>query len=158
MQCAMPCFRGMFSARYDDIIQDMLWELATFHALSYLRLHTVYTLLVFDAAVITMGLAIRTFLSKVCDKVDTPELPKETESRKRRKQAVDKTAEVKISPKYKVLNLNTYKYHRLGDYPSAVREYGPLDGFSTQTVCCPPLVFVTCPDSACFRASLSTGA
>ena len=132
----MPCFRGMFSARYDDIIQDMLWELATFHALSYLRLHTVYTLLVFDAAVITMGLAIRTFLSKVCDKVDTPELPKETESRKRRKQATKKSTAVDLRAKKKGLNLNTYKYHRLGDYPVAVREFGPLDGFSTQTVGC----------------------
>ena len=100
----MPCFRGMFSARYDDIIQDMLWELATFHALSYLRLHTVYTLLVFDAAVITMGLAIRTFLSKVCDKVDTPELPKETESRKRRKQATKKSTAVDLRAKKKGLN------------------------------------------------------
>ena len=55
-------------------------------------------------------------------------------SRKRRKQATKKNAVVDLRAKKKELNLNTYKYHRLGDYPRAVREFGPLDGFSTQTV------------------------
>ena len=50
-----------------------------------------------------------------------------------RKQA--KKQSTSASAKQKVLNLNTYKYHRLGDYPQAVREFGPLDGYSTQTVC-----------------------
>ena len=130
----MPCFEGMFETIYDGIVQDMLWEMATFHALSYLRLHTEQTLLVFDATVITMGLAIRRFRSQVCDHVDTRELPKETTTRNRRKQAKDKTAPVDSRSKTKELNLNTYKYHRLGDYPRAVREFGPLDGYSTQAV------------------------
>ena len=153
----MPCFEHLFPDEYDSVVQDALWHLAWFHALARLRAHSERTLLTFDEAVITLGKAMRTFLTRVCARVKTKELPKETHARQRRKQAASKET-VKVSPNTKTLNLNTYKYHRLGDYPSAVREYGPLDGFSTQTVCCPPLVFVTCPDSACFRASLSTGA
>ena len=134
IQCAMPCFEKLFPPIYESKVQDMLWEMAMFHALSYLRLHTAITLLIFDAAVITMGKAIRTFRTKVCAKLDARELSKETASRKRRKQATKKNAVVDLRAKKKELNLNTYKYHCLGDYPRAVREFGPLDGFSTQTV------------------------
>ena len=112
----------------------MLWELAWFHALTRLRAHTDDTLITFDNAVITLGKAVRTFLTDVCALVQTRELPRETESRKRRQPPRADGQTVNITAKTKKLNLDTYKYHRLGDYPRAVREFGPLDGFSTQTV------------------------
>ena len=34
----------------------------------------------------------------------------------------------------KNLNLSTYKYHALADYPDMIREYGTTDSYSTQTV------------------------
>lgn len=34
----------------------------------------------------------------------------------------------------KVLNLNTYKLHSLGDYPDTIRQYGTTDSYSTQIV------------------------
>lgn len=32
------------------------------------------------------------------------------------------------------LNLNTYKMHAFGDYPSSIEEFGTTDSFSTQIV------------------------
>lgn len=40
----------------------------------------------------------------------------------------DKTAKVKG------FNLHTYKYHRLGDYPAAIKRFGTTDNTTTQTV------------------------
>lgn len=34
----------------------------------------------------------------------------------------------------KVLNLNTYKWHALGDYTSAIRQFGTTDSYSTEIV------------------------
>ena len=87
----------------------------------------------FDASVAPFGKSVRAFQTKVCAYVDTRELSKETQARKRRKTSTN-TEPVTFTAKSKVLNINTYKYHRLGDYPRAVRLFGPLDGFSTETV------------------------
>jgi hypothetical protein len=35
----------------------------------------------------------------------------------------------------KTLNLNTYKFHALGDYTSTIRQYGTTDSYSTEAVC-----------------------
>ena len=128
----MPAFEGLLSDRkIDSMVQDMLFELAMFYMLAKLAMHTDSTLIAFEAAVTRLGKAMRDFLFKVCPNYDTRELPRETESRKRRRKSSANT-----KAKRKNFNLNTYKYHRLGDYPAAVREFGPLDGFSTQTVGC----------------------
>jgi hypothetical protein len=34
----------------------------------------------------------------------------------------------------KQFNLNTYKYHALGDYSNTIRRFGTTDSYSTQTV------------------------
>ena len=134
-QCAMIPFEQMFRPEYDSIIQDMLWELAQFHGFGRGRIHWTTSLLMFDNSVITMGTAIRRFQMGVCPFIDTRELPRETDSRQHRKKASANDGQpVTITPKTRRLNLNTYKYHRLGDYPQAVREFGPLDVYSTQTV------------------------
>ena len=36
----------------------------------------------------------------------------------------------------KTLNLNTYKYHALGDYTATIRRYGTTDSYSTEPVRC----------------------
>lgn len=127
----------------------MLFQLATWHALAKLRLHTDTTLLVFDTVTRVLGQVMRAFASKVCPEYRTCELDKEVAARKRRKSK--KSRKVKAPtvasktfakekddndddrvPKH--YNLNTYKFHRLGDYPAAIREYGTSDNMSSQTV------------------------
>jgi hypothetical protein len=34
----------------------------------------------------------------------------------------------------KTLNLNTYKFHALGDYTRMIRRYGTTDSYSTEVV------------------------
>ena len=134
-QCAMVPFEQMLESEYDSIVQDMLWELAEFHAFGRGRIHWTTSLHMFDNSTVTLGKAVRGFQTGVCPFIDTRELPRELDSRRRRKKASAKDGEpVVVTSKTKRLNLNTYKYHRLGDYPQAVREFGPLDVYSTQTV------------------------
>ena len=35
----------------------------------------------------------------------------------------------------KTLNLNTYKFHALGDYANTIRRFGTTDSYSTEPVC-----------------------
>lgn len=147
----------------------MLFELATWHSLAKLRLHSESTLTILERATRTLGDAMRTFLRKVCPDYVTKELPKETASRQRRKAAraakaspkapplataessasapgshADEAAPLpvgarskgapKLTSKGKRFDLNTYKFHRLGDYPRSIRSMGTTDGWTTQTV------------------------
>ena len=111
----------------------MLYLTANYHALAHLRLQCDTSMDAFDLSVAPFGKAVREFQTKVCAYVDTRELSKETQARKRRKTSTN-TEPVTFTAKSKVLNMNTYKFHRMGDYPRAVRMFGPLDGFSTETV------------------------
>jgi hypothetical protein len=54
MQCAMPCFEGLFSPACEKVILDLLFILATWHGFAKLRMHTTSTLDVFEA--VTKGL------------------------------------------------------------------------------------------------------
>ena len=127
----MPAFEGLLNdQKADGIIQDMLFELSMFYMFAKLAMHTDTTLVAFEAAVTRLGKAMRDFVFKVCPNYDTCELPRETESRKRRRQTSKPNSKVKR----KNFNLNTYKYHRLADYPRVIREIGTLDGPSTMTV------------------------
>ena len=120
---------------------DLLFILATWHAYAKLRLHTDSTLQSFDAITKTLGKIIRQFVSKTCKAFVTKELPQEHAARGRRKAAkVAKTgknvAQGKTSTgvKIKHFNLQTYKLHALGDYPSMIRRFGTTDSYTTQIV------------------------
>ena len=44
-------------------------------------------------------------------------------------------SQANADPKRKKLNLQTYKYHALADYPGTIRRFGTTDNYNTQTVC-----------------------
>ena len=89
---------------------------------------------------------MRRFANQVCPVFETQELPKETLARQRRAAAAQaritsgstnlhaSSVPKRAPTKRKKFNLCTYKYHRLADYPTAVRLWGPLDNYTTQTV------------------------
>ena len=69
----------------------------------------------------------------------TTELPQEYAARGRRTAALavqrgHTTSTLRSDPKFKRLNLVTYKYHALGDYPNTIRHYGTTDSYNTQIV------------------------
>ncbi|EIW73875.1 hypothetical protein CONPUDRAFT_26644, partial [Coniophora puteana RWD-64-598 SS2] len=148
LQCAMPVFDSVFPDRdHGKIILDLLFEYANWHAHAKLRLHTDDTLELFDQATVTLGQTTRKLQKLVCPAYDTRELPSETGARHRRAaklhikngknpqlpgraHAVDASRGVKP----KRLNLETYKYHALGDHPNTIRQVGTTDNYTSQLV------------------------
>jgi hypothetical protein len=51
----MPCFEGLFPPTAENVILDLLFMLATWHALAKLRMHTTSTLSFFDAVTKSLG-------------------------------------------------------------------------------------------------------
>jgi hypothetical protein len=87
---------------------------------------------------------MRKFEKYVCSKYDTKDLPSELAVRSRRQQrkANKLTTTTQAStqkgpatgPRRRKFNMETYKYHALGDYTISIRLHGPLDRYSTQLV------------------------
>jgi hypothetical protein len=112
------------------------------HAFAKLRIHTDNTLDLFRSSTKSLTAAMRRFVKETCEAYFTQELPKETAARGRRTAALTATGKTPGSkgklnpgPKAKKLNLATYKYHALADYPETVRRFGTTDNYNTQIVC-----------------------
>jgi hypothetical protein len=121
---------------------DLLFELATWHALAKLRIHTDKTIDLLAIATKTLTNAMRRFLRVTCEAFTTRELKKEAAARGRRIAALaakgdSHAAKGKATTGQKVKNLNlaTYKYHALADYAETIRIFGPTDNYNTQIVC-----------------------
>ena len=125
----------MLPAEHDQIVLDLLFELATWHSLAKLRLHTESTVTALEASTNRLGVALRKFVSVTCVAFDTRELPAEEAQRGRRKAALAKKKGSTSEPakkkrrlmttsnveeagqaKRRTFSLNTYKLHALGDY------------------------------------------
>ena len=153
LQCAIPVFEGLFPAPHDQLITDLLFTLATWHACAKLRLHTESTLTYLDDTTKLLGQSMRRFVSTTCTAFVTRELPKEEAAQSRRRAtAARKTGKARDQPpkkttketdqpvtkatvpKRKLFNLCTYKLHALGDYTKTIRLFGTSDSYSTQVV------------------------
>ena len=124
---------------------DLLFDLAVWHAYAKLWLHTDDTLKYFDAATATLGHSIRKFRDTVCRAYVTAELPWEQAARGRQQARLaaqapnsehgrGSSSNISGQWKSKTLNLHTYKYHALGDYPNTIRQMGTTNSYSTQIV------------------------
>ncbi|KAI0365930.1 hypothetical protein BV20DRAFT_953323, partial [Pilatotrama ljubarskyi] len=132
--CFMPAIEGLLPQRDDQTVSDLLYELANWHALAKLRLHTEVTLAIFRTATGHMTEAMRHFAGTTCERYETHELAKEADARVRRqeKQGMDTPDRAHKVVQFNVLN--TYKYHSLPDYPDSVEAVGTLDNTNTQVV------------------------
>lgn len=101
----------------------LLYKAAEWHALAKLRMHTDSTLDILEAVTREFGRLMRQFRDKTSDEFNTVELPRETGTKKGGGRSSKKT-----------LNLNTYKFHALGDYVATIRLFGTTDSYSTQVV------------------------
>ncbi|KAI0823816.1 hypothetical protein BC628DRAFT_1420564 [Trametes gibbosa] len=139
LQCAIPTFEGLLPAPHDHLLRKMLFNLAMHHAMAKMRLHSDSTLTVFRNVTTSMGHAMRVFVTKVCPEYKTRELDKELAARHRRKSKKGakgkSTCPADPAPprenkddarEDKHLNLNTYKFHRAGDYAKEIPETGTL--------------------------------
>ncbi|PPQ73389.1 hypothetical protein CVT24_008509 [Panaeolus cyanescens] len=134
LQCIIPVFEGLLEAKHDAVISSLLFELATWHSLAKLRLHTESTVKALEASTTRLGTALRKFKTVTCAEFRTVDLPTKEAARARRRKTTNPTkATTTAGPKDRKFNLSTYKLHALGDYPTMIRLYGPTDGYSTQT-------------------------
>ena len=138
----MPVFEGLLPPRHNEIVLNLLFKLATCHAFARLWVHTDNTLDLFRAATKSLTAAVQRFIRETCESYMTEELPKETAARRRHTAALtvkwsSRTTKGKTSstPKGKKLNLETYKYHTLADYPETIQMFRMADNYNTQIVC-----------------------
>lgn len=113
--------------------------MASWHAYAKLRLHTDLTLDSFEVATTELGDLFRCFATKTAEEFDTRPLPREVAAASRRKanaqaKGKDQPNVQTPKPKQKLFNMNTYKFHALGDYPWTIRTFGTTDSYSTQLV------------------------
>ena len=106
------------------MLLQLLYRTAEWHALAKLRMHTDSTLDLLQDATRELRPLIRQFRDKTSDEFDTVELPSKTGTEKRGGS----------SSKKKKLNLNTYKFHSLGDYVATIRLFGTTDSYLTQLI------------------------
>jgi hypothetical protein len=137
-------------------VLNLLFTMAHWHGLAKLRLHSDLTLDIMDDVTSAVGRQFRAFKATVCLAYDTSELPQETEvcTRRQTRQVAAKAkrapvgnvepgSPVKNVRRKKKFNLQTYKFHALGDYVSTIRRYGTCDSYSTEPV--RPLSFLSFP-------------
>jgi hypothetical protein len=117
--------------------------MAHWHGLVKLRLHTDVTLDMVNSATTLLGQALRDFKANTCSTFTTRELRREVNARNRRqakKSATQKLADnVTQTSRLKEFNLNTYKFHALGDVANAIREFGTTESYSTEPVSLIPI-------------------
>jgi hypothetical protein len=124
---------------------NLLFEMATWHFLAKLRLHTESTLRALETSTTRLGAAFRRFICITCEAYVTKDLPSEEAARGRRQAALSQKKGTsgkprepskkkgKSSSEHKY-NLQAYKPHAIPDYVSYIRLYGTTDGFTTQVV------------------------
>lgn len=158
LKCAIPAFEHLLPTPHNDRILTLLFEFAYWHALAKLRLHMDTTISFLETATRRLGHYVRCFAATTCNAFRTVELPHEETARRRRTLPVDLKGRHQVSfdnnPKLKRLNLNTYKWHALGDYAHTIRQFGTTDNYSTQTVSAPK---VTCFRKCLWCAGTSPG-
>ena len=85
-QTIMPAIEDLFPSVDEPIVQDLLFELAVWHALAKLRLHTEVTLDIFRKSTQQMYEAVTTFANTTCLRHQTRESAQQAQARVRREQ------------------------------------------------------------------------
>ena len=141
-QCWIPVLEGILPEEQNDILLDLAFDMATWHAYAKLRMHTTHTIKSLRSQTKELGSQLRRYANKVCPKHKTKPLPGEAAATYRRQAAAGKKAGASnikanapsVPDSFKKFNLKTYKIHALGDYADNIERFGPTDCFSTQQV------------------------
>ena len=123
----MPVFEGLLPPKHEDITQTLIFRLAEWHALAKLRLQMEDTLALLDQALRWHGAQVHQFQRVTCAAFETKELPQESTQRQRRElagmQSGHRKMPAKSSPLPISFNINTYKFHVLGDYSDSKNPF-----------------------------------
>ncbi|KAG6839738.1 hypothetical protein C0991_012134 [Blastosporella zonata] len=144
LQCAILAFKHLLPRKHNVIVLNLLFELATWHGLAKLQMHTASTLRDLDASLTRLGQDLRQFKKITCATYVTLELPAEVAAHGRQtaalatcqkssaKQLANDSAPTKWEPWTR--DLSTVKLHSLGDYVDNICRHGTTDNYSTQIV------------------------
>ncbi|KAJ8092300.1 hypothetical protein PM082_023903 [Marasmius tenuissimus] len=127
LECAMPCFEGLFLDELDEIIQDLLFTFATYERYCNLRQHTDSTINTMKSTTSELGRHLRRYKDAVSG-IATVESKHERQARLKRDPNGDKGS------RRKAFSLVNYKTHALGHEADTIMKYGTTDGTSTQPV------------------------
>ncbi|KAF7346657.1 hypothetical protein MSAN_01803300 [Mycena sanguinolenta] len=120
LQCAIPCFEGLFDEPHNSVVLSLLFTFCEWHAFAKLRMHT--------PPLLTCLLEATTQLGQKATRGRHKARKSKKQSRvvpQRHQRAAEK---VKVT-----INLKTYKFHSLGDYLHFIRWFGTSDSYLTQT-------------------------
>ena len=133
----MPCLEGLFDRPLERVTFDMLFIIQLWHTLGRLRLHTETTIKFMEGVTPLLGAAVRKWKRKV-DRIQTRELAREIEVRRRREIAraakEGRPADPVVEKKIKMFNLILAKWHGAGHFTEDIRNFGPVEIYSTQWV------------------------
>ena len=131
LQCAIPVFEQLLPKPHNSRVMKLLFQMAEWHGLAKLRMHTIATLARLEQVTMDLGHLMWDFQDKTCTKFNTMELAHEAEAQNRCNAGEKSTKAPNQSRKVKTLNLLTYKFHALGDYVHTICMFGTTDSFST---------------------------
>lgn len=101
-------------------------------------MHSETTLSALDETFRCLSRQLRKFRNFTCAAFTTMELPKEQSARERnatgQRSVFDNPDPESGGRKAKKFNLNTYKFHAMGDYLQTIRLFGTVDSFTSQIV------------------------
>jgi hypothetical protein len=86
-QCAIPIFDGLLPEPHNTAILKLLYQLAFWHGLAKLRMHTDLTLNVMEKVTVALGKELREFSTRTCADFNTHELKREVAARNRKKKS-----------------------------------------------------------------------
>jgi hypothetical protein len=136
LQCAIPIFEGLLLTPHDAMVQTLLFRFAEWHSYTKMQLHMELTLDSMSRAFTSLTQQLQKFRHHVCENYTTVELPRERASWHRWEAHNESwtTDTPSSSPKRKLFNMKTYKFHALGDYVQSIKLFGTTDSFTTQIV------------------------
>ncbi|KAG2029658.1 hypothetical protein BDR03DRAFT_936805 [Suillus americanus] len=154
LQCSIPVFDGLFPDAQNDIVISLLFTMAHWHGLAKLRMHSDLTLKILDDITTDLGEHFRLFKDTVCASYQTHELDHEVDARscrqereaakraengkgkekgKEKEKASGRDAPRPRQPRRKKsFNIQTYKFHALGNYVASIHLFGTTDSYSTE--------------------------
>ncbi|KAG1784229.1 hypothetical protein EV702DRAFT_1191232 [Suillus placidus] len=134
LQCVIPVFDELLPHPHNIVVRD-LFTLAHWHGVAKLRMHSDLTLDILDQITTELGNQFHKFKVDVCAAYDARELDKEDKNpskQEERPEGIEEFAEHNVLHRKVSFNLQTYKFHSLGDYASCIRHFGTTDSYSTE--------------------------
>ncbi|KAG9090779.1 hypothetical protein FRC06_000886, partial [Ceratobasidium sp. 370] len=147
MDCIIPPLEGLLPRSIEKAVLTLLFVLAQWHGLTKLRRHTSASVAALQHVTTRLGHEVREF-HRYTSELEVYETTREHAARQQRvrkkarpraalaadSEAADTiTSAPELGRRRKYFNIETIKFHVLGDHPESIEELGTSDSVSTQT-------------------------